>query len=89
MVTNPKQHSAETRSKQASNEARSKPNPIGASMPYDFSAKNLTPYASLSRLSFSCILFVHEACSCNQLYFSQLLYFGYNIRQTFPDLSRY
>lgn len=47
MVTNKKQHSAETRSKQASNELYVEPNKIGASTPYDFSAKNLTPYGGL------------------------------------------
>ena len=47
MVTNRKQHSAETRVKQASNEIHSNPNKIGASTPYDFCAKNLTPYGGL------------------------------------------
>ena len=47
MVMNRKQHNAETRSKQASNEVYSVPNKIGASTPYDFSAKNLTPYGGL------------------------------------------
>jgi hypothetical protein len=47
MVTNRKQHSSESRVKQASNEAHSKPNKIGASTPYDFSAKYLTPYGGL------------------------------------------
>jgi hypothetical protein len=47
MVTNRKQHSSESRVKQASNEAHSKLNKIGASTPYDFSAKNLTPYGGL------------------------------------------
>jgi hypothetical protein len=47
MVTNRKQHSSETRAKQASNEVLSNPNKIGASTPYDFSGKNLTPYGGL------------------------------------------
>jgi hypothetical protein len=47
MVTNRKQHSSESRAKQASNGAHSDPNKIGASTPYDFSAKNLTPYGGL------------------------------------------
>lgn len=47
MVMNGKQHSSETRSKQASNEVYGEPNKIGASTPYDFSAKNLTPYGGL------------------------------------------
>jgi hypothetical protein len=47
MVTNRKQHSSETRAKQGSNEVYSNPNKIGASTPYDFSAKNLTPYGGL------------------------------------------
>jgi hypothetical protein len=47
MVTNRNQHSSESRAKQASNEVQSKPNKIGASTPYDFTAKNLTPYGGL------------------------------------------
>jgi len=47
MVTNRNQHSSETRVKQASNEIHSNPNKIGASTPYDFSAKHLTPYGGL------------------------------------------
>jgi hypothetical protein len=47
MVTNENQHSSETRSKQAQNEDHSNPNKIGAFTPYDFSAKNLTPYGGL------------------------------------------
>jgi hypothetical protein len=47
MVTNRKQHSSESRAKQGSNEVHSEPNKIGASTPYDFSAKNLTPYGGL------------------------------------------
>jgi hypothetical protein len=47
MVTNEKQHSSETRSKQAPNEHIQEPNKIGASTPYDFTAKNLTPYGGL------------------------------------------
>ena len=47
MVTNKKQNSFESRAKQASNGVHSDPNKIGASTPYDFSAKNLTPYGGL------------------------------------------
>ena len=47
MVTNRKQHSSESRVKQALNEVDPKPNKIGASTPYDFSGKNLTPYGGL------------------------------------------
>ncbi len=47
MVTNRKQHSSESGSKQASRESSSSPNEIKASTPYDFSAKNLTPYGGL------------------------------------------
>jgi hypothetical protein len=47
MVTNRRQHNAETRAQQASNEGRWNPNRIGASTPYDFEAKNLTPYGGL------------------------------------------
>jgi hypothetical protein len=44
---NRKQHSSETRAKQASKEAHSSPNKIGASTPYDFNAKNRTPFGGL------------------------------------------
>jgi hypothetical protein len=47
MVTNRKQHSSESRVKQALNEVDSNPSKIGASTPYDFSGKNLTPYGGL------------------------------------------
>lgn len=47
MVMNRKQHSSETRAKQASKEVYSSPNKIGASTPYDFNAKNLTPFGGL------------------------------------------
>src|SRR3989449_1504281 len=47
MVTNRNQHSPESRAKQALNEVYSNPNKIGASTPYDFSGKNLTPYGGL------------------------------------------
>ena len=47
MVTNRNQHSSESRAKQAWNEVHSNPNKIGASTPYDFTAKNLTPYGGL------------------------------------------
>ena len=47
MVTNRNQHSSEGGARQASNEVHSNPNKIGASTPYDFTAKNLTPYGGL------------------------------------------
>lgn len=47
MVTSGNQHSSESRAKQGSNEVHSNANKIGASTPYDFSAKNLTPYGGL------------------------------------------
>jgi len=47
MVTNRTQHSSETRSKQASRESLPAPNEIKASTPYDFSAKDSTPYGGL------------------------------------------
>jgi hypothetical protein len=47
MVTNRNQHSPETRAAQASNEAGLQSNKIGAPTPYDFAAKNLTPYGGL------------------------------------------
>jgi hypothetical protein len=51
MVTNGKQHISESHAKQASNEVHSDPNKIGASTPFDFSAKNLTPYGGLLPLA--------------------------------------
>jgi hypothetical protein len=47
MVTNRKQHNSERRAKQAQNDLPSHPNKIGASTPFDFSGKNLTPYGGL------------------------------------------
>ena len=47
MVTNRRQHNAESRARQASNEGRSNPNKIGACTPYDFAARDLTPYGGL------------------------------------------
>ncbi len=47
MVMNIDQHSSERRARQASKEFHSDLNKIGASTPYDFSAKNLTPYGGL------------------------------------------
>jgi len=47
MVTNRRQHSSETRSRQACRKSRPNPNEIKASTPYDFSGKNLTPYGGL------------------------------------------
>jgi hypothetical protein len=47
MVTNRKQNSSKSRSKQAQNDVYSHPNKIGASTPFDFSGKNLTPYGGL------------------------------------------
>jgi len=47
MVTNRKEHSSESRARQAFRESSPVPNEIKASTPYDFSAKNLTPYGGL------------------------------------------
>ena len=47
MVTNKKQHSGETPVKQGSGGIYPEPNKIGASTPFDFSGKNLTPYGGL------------------------------------------
>ena len=47
MVTNRNQHSSKIRARQASSEGHSNPNKIGASTPYDFAARNLTPYGGL------------------------------------------
>lgn len=47
MVTNKKQHSPKTPPKQGRQDIAPQPNKINASTPYDFSAKNLTPYGGL------------------------------------------
>ena len=47
MVKGRRQHSSESRSRQASRESSPVPKEIKASTPYDFSAKNLTPYGGL------------------------------------------
>ena len=47
MVTNRSQHSEERPARQGSGNGPSGPNKIGASTPYDFSGKNLTPYGGL------------------------------------------
>ncbi|MDP2997707.1 MAG: transposase [Bryobacterales bacterium] len=47
MVTNRKQHSAKTPVNQGPEEIAPEPNRIGASTPFDFAGKNLTPYGGL------------------------------------------
>jgi Transposase DDE domain group 1 len=47
MVKNEKQHSGKTRALQAPAAALPEPNKIAASTPFDFEAKNLTPYGGL------------------------------------------
>jgi hypothetical protein len=47
MVTNRKEHSEKTPVEQGPEEASPEPNKIGASTPYDFAGKNLTPYGGL------------------------------------------
>jgi hypothetical protein len=47
MVTNKSKHSDKTPAPQGSQDIAPKPNKINASTPYDFSAKNLTPYGGL------------------------------------------
>jgi len=47
MVTNRKEHSDKTPVKQGPDGIAPEPNKIGASTPYDFSGKNLTPYGGL------------------------------------------
>jgi len=47
MVTDRKKDSAKTPAKQGQEETLSEPNKIGASTPYDFNGKNLTPYGGL------------------------------------------
>jgi hypothetical protein len=47
MVTTENKHSDKTRVKQGPEDTASEPNKIGASTPYDFNGKNLTPYGGL------------------------------------------
>src|SRR6267378_6521805 len=47
MVTNRIQHSDKQPVKQGAGEIAPEPNKIGASTPFDFSGKNLTPYGGL------------------------------------------
>jgi hypothetical protein len=47
MVTDRKKDSAKTPVKQGAGDAAPEPNKIGASTPYDFNGKNLTPYGGL------------------------------------------
>jgi len=47
MVTNRKQHSARTPANQGPQAIPPEPNRIGASTPFDFAGKNLTPYGGL------------------------------------------
>ena len=47
MVTYRKKHSEKPPAKQGPEEASPEPNKIGASTPYDFNGKNLTPYGGL------------------------------------------
>ena len=47
MVTSKKQHRQKTHARQGPQEGYPEPNKIGASTPYDFSGKNLTPYGGL------------------------------------------
>src|ERR1700681_4352900 len=47
MVTDRKEDSRKTPERQGPEETLSEPNKIGASTPYDFNGKNLTPYGGL------------------------------------------
>jgi hypothetical protein len=47
MVTNRKEHSANTPVKQGPEDIAAEPNKIDGSTPYDFNGKNLTPYGGL------------------------------------------
>ena len=47
MVTNRKKDSRKTHGKQGREDNAPEPNKIGASTPYDFNGKNLTPYGGL------------------------------------------
>ena len=46
-MRNEKEHRKKAPAKQAFREAHSEPNKIGASIPYEFKGKNLTPYGGL------------------------------------------
>ena len=47
MVTNRTQHSGKNPGKQGPGSTNPEPNKIGASTPFDFNGKNLTPYGGL------------------------------------------
>src|SRR6266487_2982785 len=47
MVSNGKKHRGKTPARQDSQAGHSEPDKIGASTPYDFAGKNLTPYGGL------------------------------------------
>jgi hypothetical protein len=51
MVMNRKQHSDKTRTKQGSPAEGPDPYKIAASTPFDFGAKNLTPYGRYARIN--------------------------------------
>ncbi len=72
MVTSRKQDSGKTPVKQGSQKTAPEPNKIGASTPYDFKGKNLTPYGGLlpvatmlEKLGFQRL--VEETITCSRL----------------------
>jgi hypothetical protein len=72
MVKNRKQHRPERPARQARDESVREPNKIGAATPYDFTARNLTPYGGLlpvatmlEKLGFQAL--VEETITCSRV----------------------
>ena len=72
MVKNRKQHRPETPARQGRDDSHRKANRIGAGTPYDFTAKNLTPYGGLlpvatmlEKLEFESL--VEETITCSRV----------------------
>src|SRR5881396_2424058 len=79
MVKRGKKHIRKTPARQASQATQSEPNKIGASTPYDFNAKNLTPYGGLlpvatmlEKLGFAAL--VEETITCGRMTRAMTLY---------------
>lgn len=72
MVSNKRQHRPKTPARQGSEDSYREPNKIGASTPYDFCGKNLTPYGGLlpvatmlEKLGFQAL--VEETITCGRM----------------------
>ena len=72
MVRNRRQHRQKTPARQGREDTHPEPNKIGASTPYDFSGKNLTPYGGLlpvatmlEKLGFQAL--VEETITCGRM----------------------